>query len=241
LPISLPELAIAIVVTMLGAMVQGTIGLGFAVVSVPILSLVNPILAPVPQLLLAVPLTFSMTWRERSDIDTKGVAWLLAGRIPGAIIGLWILGLAAQRSIDIGIAASVIVAVFILSSGVTVARNAGTEFGTGVAAGVTGMVASMGGPPAALLFKDAAGPTVRASLALFFSGGLMVTLVFRIFAGRITSDDFLLAALMFPGLLIGYVISSRLRYRFDGRGLRPAILVVSLVAAIGLLIRAFGS
>ncbi len=239
MPVSPPELIVALVVTVLGAIVQGTIGVGFGILSVPILSLVNPVLAPVPQLLLAVPLAYSMTWRERSHIDGKGVAWLLAGRIPGAILGLWILGLAAQRSIDIGIAASVIVAVLILGTGISVRRNPTTEFGTGIVAGIMGMVASMGGPPAALLFKDAEGPTVRSSLALFFSGGLTVTVIFRVFAGRITGDDLLLAVLLFPGLLTGYVISSRLRHRLDGHTVRPAILTVSMLAAIGLLVRAF--
>jgi hypothetical protein len=240
MPISPLELTIALAVTLFGALIQGTIGLGFAVVSVPILSLVNPILAPVPQLLLAAPLTFAMTWRERTAIDSRGVAWLLVGRIPGAFIGLWVLGLAAQRSIDIGIAVSVLVAVAILGTGASVPRVPATEFGTGVAAGITGMVASMGGPPAALLFKDSDGPTVRASLSLFFSGGLMVTLLFRVVADRITGDDVVIAALLFPGLIAGYLLSSRLRYRLDGRSIKPAILTVSTLAAAGLLVRAFG-
>ncbi len=239
LPVSPFELVIALVVTALGAIVQGTIGVGFGMLSVPILSLVNPLLAPVPQLLLAAPLAMSMSWRERSHADVKGAAWMLSGRIPGALVGLWVLGLAAQRSIDVGIALSVIVAVLILGTGVTLNRNAPTEFGTGVIAGIMGMVASMGGPPAALLFKDAEGPRVRASLALFFSGGLTVTVLFRVLGGRITGDDLLLAVLLFPGLVTGYVISSRLRHRFDGAAIRPAILTVSMLAAIGLLIRAF--
>lgn len=239
MPISLFELAIALVVTLAGAIVQGTIGVGFGILSVPILSLLNPVLAPVPQLLLAVPLAFSMTWRERSHIDTKGVTWLLAGRIPGAFLGLWVLSLAAQRSIDIGIAASVIVAVLILGTGITMRRNPVTEFGTGIIAGIMGMVASMGGPPAALLFKDGQGPMVRASLALFFSGGLVVTVAFRAGAGRITGDDLFLAALLLPGLITGYVLSSRIKHRFDGPAIRPAILSVSFLAAAGLLVRAF--
>ena len=238
MPVSPFELVIALVVTVLGAIVQGTIGVGFGILSVPSLSLINPILAPVPQLLLAVPLAMSMTWRERTHIDAKSVGWLLAGRIPGAFLGLWVLSLAAQQSIDIGIALSVIVAVLILGTGITVHRNASTEFGTGIIAGIMGMVASMGGPPAALLFKDAEGPTVRASLALFFSGGLIVTVIFRSFAGRITGDDVLIALLLLPGLLSGYVISSRLRHRLDGHAIRPAILTVSTIAAVGLLVRA---
>ena len=240
MPVSVTELLIALAITAAGAVVQGTIGVGFGVLSVPILSLINPVLAPVPQLLLAVPLALTMAWRERSHADPRGVTWLLAGRIPGALIGLWVLTLAAQRSIDIAIAISVIVAVVILGTGVTLRRTPPAEFGTGLIAGVMGMVAAMGGPPAALLFKDGEGPTVRASLALFFAGGLIVTVAFRALAGRITGDELVLTALLLPGLIAGYLASSRLRAWADAGSIRPAILTISLVAAGGLMIRALG-
>lgn len=238
MPVSLIELVLAMVVVAAGSLIQGSIGIGLGILTVPILSLIDPVMAPVPTLLLAIPLTFSMALRERSHIESKGVLWLLLGRFPGAILGLGLLAVATQRTLDIWIALSVIVAVLILSTGVKVSRTSATEFGTGLMAGVMGMVASMGGPPAALLFKDAKGPTVRSTLALFFTFGLALTLVARIVAGRITVDDVLIAAWMLPGLAIGYVASSRLRGRVDAMALRPAILVVSSIAAVGLLIRA---
>lgn len=238
MPVTPVELAVALVVTVLGAIVQGTIGIGFGVLSVPILSLVNPILAPVPQLLLAAPLALSMAWRERSQIEYDGVVWLLAGRIPGALVGLGLLAVATQRTLDVGIALSVLVAVAILDTGFKLPRTPTTEFGTGLTAGVMGMVASMGGPPAALLFKDAKGAIVRSTLALFFSVGLMVTVLARIAGDRITADDVTLTLLLSPGLVVGYLASSRLRTRADGAAIRPAILAISSVAAVGLLIRA---
>ena len=238
MPVSPIELAVALVVTAAAAVVQGTIGIGFGVLSVPILSLVNPILAPVPQLLLAVPLAMSMAWRERSHIESRGVVWLLAGRIPGAIIGLGLIAVATQRALDVGIALSVLVAVAILGTGITVQRTPPAEFGTGVVAGVMGMVASMGGPPAALLFKDAKGAIVRSTLALFFSFGLVVTVLARVAGGRMTGDDITLTLLLSPGFIIGYVASSRLRARADASAIRPAILAISSLAAVGLLVRA---
>ncbi len=103
------------------------------------------------------------------------------------------------------------------------------------------MVASMGGPPAALLFKDERGPTIRATLALFFSVGLVVTVIVRAVAGKITTDDVILAVALLPALVAGYVTSSRLRGRVDARSLKPTILAISTLAAVGLLIRALVS
>ncbi len=238
MPVAIVELAVALVVVAVGALVQGSIGIGLGILTVPILSLIDPIMAPVPTLLLAIPLAVSMAWRERTDISGRSVIWLLLGRFPGALIGLGLLAIATQRTLDVLIAGSVLAAVSILSTGVKMPRNSGTELATGVTAGVMGMVASMGGPPAALLFKDERGPTVRSTLALFFSFGLVVTLIARIVAGKITGDDVVIGALLLPGLAAGYIASSRLRGRVDAMALRPAILAISSVAAIGLLVRA---
>ncbi len=238
MPVAIVELAVALVVVAVGALIQGSIGIGLGILTVPILSLIDPVMAPVPTLLLAIPLAISMAWRERSDIHGRSVIWLLLGRFPGAILGLGLLALATQRTLDILIAMSVLVAVAILSTGIKMSHNRFTEFTTGITAGIMGLVASMGGPPAALLFKDERGPTVRSTLALFFSFGLVVTLIARILAGRITGDDVILGALLFPGLAVGYIASSRLRGRVDAMALRPAILTVSSIAAVGLLVRA---
>lgn len=238
MPVSPIELVIALMVTAAGAAVQGTIGIGFGVLSVPILSLVNPVLAPVPQLLLAAPLAMSMAWRERTHIERRGVIWLLAGRIPGALLGLGLLAIATQRTLDLGIALSVLVAIAIMGTGVKVPRSRATEFGTGLLAGVMGMVASMGGPPAALLFKDTKGAIVRSTLAMFFSFGLMVTVAFRVAGGRITSDDLILTLLLLPGAIVGYLASYRLRSQADGSTIRLAIYAISTIAAVGLLLRA---
>ena len=81
MPISVFELVVALVVTALGAIVQGTIGVGFGMLSVPVLSLVNPVLAPVPQLLLAAPLALS----SRSTSSSTATGALSPGRLPAFI------------------------------------------------------------------------------------------------------------------------------------------------------------
>ena len=55
--------------------------------AVPILLLIDPVLAPVPSLLLAVPLTAWQLLRERGTVDRSGVIWILVGRIPGGLLG----------------------------------------------------------------------------------------------------------------------------------------------------------
>lgn len=47
------ELIIALLVTAVAAALQGTVGVGFAMVSVPVLTLLNSDFTPIPQVLLS--------------------------------------------------------------------------------------------------------------------------------------------------------------------------------------------
>jgi uncharacterized membrane protein YfcA len=238
MPVSPLVLVAAWIITFAAAAVQGTIGFGFAVVSVPVLSLIDPALAPVPQLLVTMPLTLTMAWRERQAIEVRGLGWILAGRIPGAVIGVVLLKLATSRTLDVLIAVAVIGAVAVIAAGASVRRSPATEFAAGVASGASGLVASIGGPPVALLFRNDRGATVRSNLATIFSVGIAITVTSRVLAREITMTDVTVAALLFPALLLGYAASFRIAPRAEGAPIRTGILVVSAIAAIGLIARA---
>src|SRR5688572_11671688 len=132
------------------ALVQGTIGLGFAIVSVPLLTLIDRSLAPVPQMMLSLPLTLFMAYRERHALDIKGAAWVLGGRIPGAFLGLLVIGLASARALDAVIGSFVLAGTLILATRVHVRRTRVTELAAGLISGVTETLCAIGGPPIAL-------------------------------------------------------------------------------------------
>jgi uncharacterized membrane protein YfcA len=232
------EIGIALAVTLAAATAQGLVGLGFAVVAVPTLSLVNPVLAPVPQVLMVLPLTILMAWRERAHADMRGVPWVLAGRAPGAIIGLALLAAASQATLDVAIAAIVLGGVSIRAGHLQIKRNHYTELVVGTFAGTASMIASIGGPPMALLFQRERAETIRSTLGVVFTIGVMVTIGGRAATGRITADDLRISALLFPAMVAGYAVSIPLTSRVSERFVRNGILIVSTLAAIGLLVRA---
>lgn len=225
-------------ITALSAAVQGAVGFGFAVLSVPVLSLVNPALAPVPQLLVTLPMTLAMAWRERSHLHLKGVGWVLAGRLPGAALGILLLKSFDERVLDVVIALMVLGSVAILASGVHLRSTPTTQFGAGVASGTAGLVASIGGPPVALLYRNHSGPAIRANLAVIFTFGILISVGGRALAGEMTGSDVRVALVMLPALAVGLLASGRMLSRVEGRFLRTAILTLSAIAAAGLLARA---
>jgi hypothetical protein len=150
------------------------------------------------------------------------------------------LAIITGAALDVMIAVIVLIAVAIIASGYHVSRHPGTDFTAGVFSGTSSLVASIGGPPLALLYTNAEGETIRSSLAAVFSVGILITVGVRAVSGNITASDLRVAAVLFPALLVGYLLSNPLKDRVTNRQLKTAILVLSSLAAIGLLIRAAG-
>lgn len=238
LDIGIVEFVASVAVVILAAAVQGTIGLGFNIVAVPVMSLIDPVLAPVPQLILSLPQTLGAVAREHTGVDRTGVVWILLGRLPGAAIGVWLLAIATERALDFVIGVLVLVAVIILATGIKLVRSRAVELGTGVFAGVSSYVSAIGGPPVALLYSEDEGPTVRATLGLIFLVGSSLTLVVRTVAGDITWSEVVVGLALIPAAGVGFAMSSWLKERVDPSQLRVAILAVSSVAAMALLGRA---
>lgn len=237
MPVAIWQLALASAITAGAASLQGTIGFGFALICVPLLSLIDPALTPVPQLLLVLPLTVTVAWRDRHAADLRAVPWVTLGRLPGAVIGVMLLATVNEQTLEILIASMILAAVAIVSTGVTIRRNPATSFTAGVASGITGLVASIGGPPLALLYRSAKGATVRASLGVVFAIGVVISLTARGIASEISADDLLVAALLLPSMAIGLWLGRSWAGRVEGQHLRTAILMVSAASAAALLIQ----
>ena len=230
---------IAFAVTAGATLVQGTAGVGFAMIAVPVLSLLHPDLAPVPQLLVMLPITVAMAWNERHAMDLRGVGWIITGRFPGLAIGVALLAIADQVFLDLFIGVLVLGAVMVIASGFHVRRTRATKFGAGIASGTTGIVASIGGPPVALIYTSEEAATIRASLAAVFTIGVTMSTIGRFATGNVTALDVEVAAVLFPAVVIGYVASLRLKDHVPTEAVRRTILIVSGAAAAALILRAF--
>ena len=92
------ELAGAMAIVLVGGMVQGSVGFGLNLVVVPVLATLIPGSVPGSVILISMPMTLTMLLREHHAIDWFGVRWIVAGRIPGTIVGLMIVTALTARS-----------------------------------------------------------------------------------------------------------------------------------------------
>ena len=230
-------LAAAFIITVAAALVQGTIGFGLSVVSVPLLSLLDRDLAPVPQLLIALPLAVAMVWREWRHLDLAGVGWVLVGRFPGAAVGVVLLKLYSDSALDLLIGGLVLAGVAIVASGVVIRLNPATQVAAGLASGIMGLVASVGGPPLALLYRNAEGGRLRSSLNAIFAIGIVFSILVRTATGEISGNDVRVGAFLVPAAFLGLWLSRFFTARAEGAALKNGVLAISALAATGLLVR----
>jgi uncharacterized membrane protein YfcA len=131
----------------------------------------------------------------------------------------------------------VLVAVLLSVRSLSVPVNRATLLAAGFTSGVTGTATSIGGPPIALLFQHRRPSEVRATLAVFFFIGVVLSLTGLAITGSIPLDSVVVAALVSPLLLLGIWVGTRVRDRLRRDRFRVAVLAVCAASAVVLLVR----
>jgi uncharacterized membrane protein YfcA len=233
-PISLLDALYACGIALLGSTLQGSIGFGLGLIGVPILVLIDPSFVPGPLLLSALMLTLLIAFREHRAIDVKGIAWAISGRILGAILGILILKAVPPENFSLLFGVMVLIAVFISLGGIDLSINPKNLLGAGTASGLMGTTSAIGGAPMALLYQKHKGPSLRGNLSSIFIFGTIISLVSLTAIGRFRLHELQMTCVLIPGVILGFLFSSRMVKVLDKGFIRPAVLIAS--AASGTLV-----
>jgi hypothetical protein len=234
--VSLLGWAVALAIVAVGACAQGALGFGLGLVSAPVLALVHDEFVPGPLLMVAFVLTTLVARRERGRLDWRGVKWAVVGRVPGSLLGVAAVVTLPERLLVVVFAALVLTGVVLSAGGWRVEPTPVALFVAGGASGLMGSITSIGGPPMALVYQRRSGPELRATLALFFVFGSVLSIVLLSIAGEIGLRDVGAAAALAPAMLAGYWASRPLGRWLDRGYMRPALLLFSAGASVALLV-----
>lgn len=226
-----------VLVVLLGATIQGMVGLGLNLVSAPVVTMVAPSLMPELLLVLAVLLPLFTLARERDDIDWGGLGWVLSARVPGTALGVLFLALFSDRAVAIAVALMVLLAVLLTLRSVEVPVRPATLGTAGLLSGLAGTTTSIGGPPVAILYQHRPPEQIRATLAVLFTVGAGMSLVGIGLSGHLDTQVLPLALVLTPCLFVGAWAGRRLRGVFPENQMRYSVLAVCAAAAIVLLVR----
>jgi len=232
----LPLLAASAAVAF-GAMVQGAVGFGMALVAAPLLVLIRPELVPGPLLVSGLALTLLVARRERDSIDLLGVKWGLVGRVPGVALGALALALVPVEAMSLLVGIAVLAGVGLGASRLRISPTPRILLVAGFVSGVFGTIASIGGPPLALVYQHETGPRLRGTLAGYFIVGSLMSLAALIAIGRYGRSELIWTLLLLPGTVLGFACSRSLTAWVDAGRTRRAVLGITVVSGVAAVLR----
>lgn len=230
-----PALALlAVAIVFIGSATQASIGIGLGLLAAPTLTLIDTGFIPGALAISVVPLTIGMTVREWDHVDRE-IFRAVAGRFAGVVFGAWVVSQASRNVIAVVIGLSVLLAVIGSASGVRFAPTRRNVMIAGTAAGFSGTVAAIGGPPMALTYQHSDPRTLRATLAAFNTIGSSFTIPSLAIAGAIGWRELQLAGLLVPGVVAGLWFGRFGIARMPAHRVRPFVLTACATSALVLL------
>jgi len=236
--VGLGAFAVLVVAVLVGAAIQGAIGFGMNLVSVPVFAIVAPETLPVAVIVLGTSISISMFRHERADVDRTGLAWIIGGRVPGSVLGAWFVAVASTQDLRVAVASFVMAIALVSAAAPAVPVSPFTQLTAGVVSGVTGTTAGIGGPPVALLYQRHRGPTMRSTLAATFFAGTIISLAVLAVSGSIELHAVLVGAALTPAVVAGSVLGRFFHDLLERGWLRPAVLVFSIASSVWVLVDA---
>lgn len=231
----LPQLILAGVVVAAGAVLQGSIGFGLGLLAVPLLLLIDARLVPAPLLLASGVLTILLTHRERHGVITRDLGWSLGGRFLGTLPALAVLTLVPADRLGLAFGALVLLGVTLSIGGWHLPPAPRVLLGAGALSGFMATIAAIGGPPMALVYQHESGPRIRGTLSAYFVVGVAISLTGLAAIGRFGWTEVVLAVLLLPGILAGFLVSRHTARQLDRGYMRPAVLIVSAASAVAVI------
>lgn len=215
--------------------VQASAGIGFAMIAVPLLVLIDPTYAPGPSLFVMLFLSLAMVAKARHQIDKDGLATLLPGLCVGTVAGALLLGALAPSAFGLTFGCIVLTAILLGQLGFAPRQSLAASGLGGFCAGLMGTVSGIHGPPLAVLYQRAAPARAHATIALIFVIGSVLSLA-SLYAENLFGTLEMLAGLsLIPGLIAGYAVATLCRGLISDALARNLMLVVAATSSVVLI------
>lgn len=230
------DLLVVFLITMAGAIVQGSAGIGLGLVASPVLLTIDPAFGPGPLLIGGLVIGARHMAAEWGDLDRPTLRRALFGLPIGALGALGVLRIMAPDTLSLTIGVLICAASLFLLSGVTVPRTDAGDVITGVASAFTSITAALPGPPLVIGLAELAPRALRCTVSVFVAATSGVALIGLIAIDRFGGRETVLLALMVPGLVCGVVLSRWTRPLLDQHWFRPGVLVLAMAGGAALAI-----
>ncbi|MFF1688474.1 MULTISPECIES: sulfite exporter TauE/SafE family protein [unclassified Streptomyces] len=233
---NIETLALLAVAVTVAAFVQGSSGLGFALIVAPVVGILDPRLLPVFVLASMIPLNLYVAWRERASLDLRGAGWIAGARLAATPGGLALLWLIPDRSLGLFVGAATVLAAVVSLAAPAFTPGRAAYVGAGAVTGLTETATGVGGPPLALVYQHRPPAELRSTVAACFLIGEVASLGLLFATGEGHPEDLKWAAVLLPAIAAGAWLSRLVHHRLDARRMRLFVLVFALVSGLVLML-----
>lgn len=224
-----------------GCAVQTALGFGMALIAAPIIVLFRPEWVPAILVIVMLVLSLQNSWNQRSGLDIKKISPALICRVPGTILGAWILSQIPMQLLQVLVAGMVFFAIFVTAFAKPFPATAANLGIAGFLSGIAGTTTSIGGPPMALVMQHGASHTTRANLSIYFAFSCSISLISYQVMGLLTPEMWLIGASFIPIAFAGYFVGVKGRGWVDQRFRSWLLLLCSASACVALYGAIFNS
>ncbi|CAL9325249.1 TSUP family transporter [Streptomyces sp. SudanB182_2057] len=218
------------------AFVQGSSGLGFALIVAPVAGMLDPHLVPVFVLASMIPLNLYVAWRERASLDLRGAGWITGARLAATPAGLAVLWMIPERGLGVFVGVSTVLAAVVSLAAPAFTPGRAAYVGAGAVTGLTETATGVGGPPLALVYQHRPPAELRSTVAACFLVGEVASLALLFGTGKAQATELGQAALLLPAIAAGAWLSRLVHHRLDARRMRLFVLVFALVSGLALML-----
>lgn len=226
------ELILIALIAFSGAVVQGAIGFGLAIVAAPFLILIHPELVPGPVMFFGLVSACINLWGNLSGVNLRELTLALIARVPGTLIAMVVLLVATASMLSILLGLTVLLAVLLSVRTPKIKRTPKVMALAGFVSGFMGTTTAIGGPPMALAYQSASGVSVRANLGAYMIIGMIMSLTALVFVGRFNWDHLLVSLIMIVPVFLGALLARWIMRKIKPTSLRPAILVLCICSGL---------
>jgi uncharacterized membrane protein YfcA len=233
--------AAGVVIAFLASVCQSVTGFGFALVMVPLITIVWAVKPGVAATVLLSLFGNIMLLREvRGHVSVPRVSGLLGGFAIGLVPGIFIFQEMDDQALRIIVGVIVLVATVAIYRAPEIDRGhdgLGLRMVAGAISGAIGSSTSLSGPPIVLYLVGRVREidAFRATVLAYFVPSSVIVLVSYAIVGQITWEVLVMAAAGTPAVLIGNPVGGWLRGHLDAERFRVVVLLVLVGASISVV------
>jgi uncharacterized membrane protein YfcA len=234
----------AFAVVAVAAAVQTVVGFGFALLAVPVLTLLADARTAVVGLCFASMLpSIVIAIRDRGHLDRRTTGLFVAASLVGMPAGLLLLRALSPAALTMLIALVLLLSVVVVWRRLAPPAGASPTWaalGAGVVSGALGTATGASGPPVVASLQALALPprAFRATIAGVFAVTNLVSVPMFLVAGEVTPLVGRLALVGAPASMLGWLVGDRIFGRLPADWFRRVVLLSLVVAALVIMARA---